>query len=111
MEPAAAAPGAGAVSDVPGADGAEGCGAFALGVPAGGALVRGAAGCGVPGWGLLDSGIVSSGLLGDGDGVESVPPEPETSAEIVGLGVDEEPSRLPSTSSRPTVSEPWDSEC
>lgn len=111
----AAAPSAagtpGAVTGVPGFCGAEGGATLADGVPDGGALVLGAVDPGLLGSGLPDSGIVGSGLLlRDGDGAGSVSPESEASAELEGLGVDEEPSRLPSTSSRPRVNEPWDSE-
>ncbi|MGO4229548.1 hypothetical protein AB4Y72_11825 [Arthrobacter sp. YAF34] len=55
---------------------------------------------------MLGSGLVGSGLLllrvGDGAGVAQS--ESEESEESEELG--EEPSRLPSTSSRPMVSEP-----
>ena len=111
--PAAGAPGAGAGGCTPGPDGAEGCGAVADGVPEGGVLVRGAVGSGLPGSlgsglpGSVGSGLpgsLGSGVLvcdGDCDGVAQLEP-----ADGVGLCVGAEPSRLSSTSSRPTVSDP-----
>ncbi len=69
-----------------------------------GSGLSGSLGSGLLGSGLAEPGLVGSGLLvrdGDCDGVASLEP-----ADGVGLCVGAEPSRLSSTSSRPTVSEP-----